>query len=82
MHKSKPCDFRAAIEEAFLAEHGFFETNKGTEQLSRTEANTVGVEEATGSNQDLEFQSQNQANFPNPFFLNLYASIIQFLLSK
>ena len=52
MHKSKSSDFRAAIEEAFLAEHGFFDTSRGTVQLSRTKVNPVGVEEATGSNQD------------------------------
>ncbi|KAJ9681209.1 hypothetical protein PVL29_020200 [Vitis rotundifolia] len=65
LHKSKPSDFREAIEEAFLAENGFFDTNNGSGQLSRTEANPVGVEEATGSNQDQESHSQNQGVFNN-----------------
>ena len=49
MHKSKSSDFRVAIEESFLAEHGFFDTSRGTVQLSRTKVNPVGVEKATGS---------------------------------
>ncbi|WKA05812.1 hypothetical protein VitviT2T_023751 [Vitis vinifera] len=65
LHKSKPSDFREAIEEAFLAENGFFDTNNGSGQLSRTEENPVGVEEATGSNQDQESHSQNQGVFNN-----------------
>ncbi|CBI40526.3 unnamed protein product, partial [Vitis vinifera] len=41
LHKSKPSDFREAIEEAFLAENGFFDTNNGSGQLSRTEENPI-----------------------------------------
>lgn len=78
LHKSKPSDFREAIEEAFLAENGFFDTNNGSGQLSRTEENLVGVEEATGSNQDQESHSQNQASSHNSIFLNFYSSFLQF----
>ncbi|XP_042505067.1 histone-lysine N-methyltransferase ATX5-like isoform X2 [Macadamia integrifolia] len=65
LHKSKPSDFRMAIEEAFLAEHGFME-------VLTEEANTVagqsayqqsiprGAQEATDSNQDQECNSQNK----------------------
>uniref|UniRef100_A0A1D1ZA96 Histone-lysine N-methyltransferase ATX4 n=1 Tax=Anthurium amnicola TaxID=1678845 RepID=A0A1D1ZA96_9ARAE len=65
LHRSKPSDFRMAIEEAFLAEHGFM-------GVQMEEGNTVGepaypqlvpggIQEATDSNQDQECQSQIQA---------------------
>ncbi|KAK1286740.1 Histone-lysine N-methyltransferase ATX4 [Acorus calamus] len=60
LHKSKPCDFRMAIEEAFLAEHGFVEIE--VEDLN-ADGQPVprGIQEATDSNQEQECQSQNQA---------------------
>ncbi|MQL74881.1 hypothetical protein Taro_007253 [Colocasia esculenta] len=65
LHKSKPSDFRMAIEEAFLAEHGFM----GTQVEERSTAGQPvypqlvpeGIQEATDSNQDQECQSQVQA---------------------
>lgn len=66
MHKSKPSDFRMAIEEAFLAEHGLADilinrTNLVAEQLNHHPDIAKGVQEATDSNQEQECQSQNQA---------------------
>ncbi|XP_057980958.1 histone-lysine N-methyltransferase ATX4-like [Malania oleifera] len=58
LHKSKPSDFRMAIEEGFLAEHGFIDFNHGT-GLTNDEAGATGIQEATGSNQDQECYSQN-----------------------
>ncbi|KAG0484659.1 hypothetical protein HPP92_008738 [Vanilla planifolia] len=65
LHKSKPSDLRMAIEEAFLAEHGFL----GTEidemnmigQMACAQTVSRGIHEATDSNHDLECQSQIQA---------------------
>ncbi|KAG0486378.1 hypothetical protein HPP92_008473 [Vanilla planifolia] len=64
LHKSKPSDLRMAIEEAFLAEHGFL----GTEidemnmigQMACAQTVSRGIHEATDSNHDLECQSQIQ----------------------
>lgn len=63
LYKSKPSDFRMAIEEAFLIEQGYMGTIVGYGQRAHPEANPCGIEEATGSNQDEEFPSQNQASF-------------------
>lgn len=54
LYGSRPSDFHMAIEEAILAEHGH--TNKGPEMEQETSpaTNDSGVEEATGSNQELE----------------------------
>ncbi|KAL5719182.1 hypothetical protein ACHQM5_011996 [Ranunculus cassubicifolius] len=64
LYKSKPSDFRMAIEEAFLAEHGLEDmlmnaTNIIPENLD-SNPSILGVQEATGSNQEQECQSQNQ----------------------
>ncbi|KAK9279386.1 hypothetical protein L1049_013065 [Liquidambar formosana] len=60
LYKSKPSDFRMAIEEAFLGEHGFLDTSCGTGRIAYPEAIPSGAEEATGSNQDQECPSQLQ----------------------
>ncbi|KAL5998996.1 hypothetical protein ACLOJK_009945 [Asimina triloba] len=67
LHKSKPSDFRMAIEEAFLAEHDFVvaepeEMTKAAEPASR-QSDHGDMQEATGSNQYQECQSQTQASW-------------------
>ncbi|XP_020576807.1 histone-lysine N-methyltransferase ATX4-like isoform X1 [Phalaenopsis equestris] len=65
LYKSKPSDFRMAIEEAFLAEHAFV----GTEvdgmsmigQVAYNQSVLSGIQEATGSNHDLECDSEIQS---------------------
>ncbi|PHT74713.1 Histone-lysine N-methyltransferase ATX5 [Capsicum annuum] len=63
LYGSRPSDFQMAIEEAILAKHG--STNKGPETKQETSpaTNDSGVEEATGSNQELEFCFSDQASF-------------------
>ncbi|CAN4108422.1 unnamed protein product [Withania somnifera] len=60
LYGSRPSDFHMAIEEAILAEHGC--TNKGLEmeQEISPATNDSGFEEATGSNQELEFYFSDQ----------------------
>lgn len=64
----KPSDFQIAMEEAFLAENGF--TEKLTHDINLAAGNTTaadfvyrGIEEATGSNQDQEFNYLNSVGF-------------------
>ncbi|XP_059312472.1 histone-lysine N-methyltransferase ATX5-like isoform X2 [Lycium ferocissimum] len=63
LYGSKPSDFQMAIEEAILAEHGY--TNKGpeTEQETPLATNDSGAEEATGSNQELDFCFPDQDGY-------------------
>ncbi|KAK9145496.1 hypothetical protein Sjap_005399 [Stephania japonica] len=66
LHKSKPSDFWMAIEEAFLAEHGFVDMYIGNTsivggQSDYNKCNPRGILEASDSNQDQECHSQNQA---------------------
>ncbi|WKA07632.1 hypothetical protein VitviT2T_025430 [Vitis vinifera] len=67
LNDCKPSDFRTAIEEAFLAENGFIE--KLTEDINVASGkpnyleSTRGIQEATGSNQDQECDSQDQDVF-------------------
>ncbi|KAB5531632.1 hypothetical protein DKX38_018302 [Salix brachista] len=63
-------DFQMAVEEAFLAELGF--TEKLMQDINTAAGNPIfdesvyrWLQEATGSNQDLEFHSPNQACFMN-----------------
>ncbi|XP_057951607.1 histone-lysine N-methyltransferase ATX4 isoform X1 [Malania oleifera] len=63
LNGNKPCDFQMAIEEAFLADHGF--TEKLTEDINVAAGNSSyheficrGIQEATDSNPDQEYQSQ------------------------
>ncbi|XP_077226900.1 histone-lysine N-methyltransferase ATX4-like isoform X2 [Tasmannia lanceolata] len=64
LFRSKPCDFRMAIEEAFLAEHGFagpqLEEMITIGKQARHQSLLRGIQEGTGSNQDQECHSQNQ----------------------
>ena len=64
----KPGDFQMAVEEAFLAEQGF--TEKLMQDINTAAGNPIfdesvyrWLQEATGSNQDLDFHSPNQASF-------------------
>lgn len=68
MNDSKPSDLRSAIEEAFLAEQGYtemlmVEINAAAGNLDYLKVIPGGVREATGSNQDQECNSRNQASF-------------------
>nr|XP_011470230.1 PREDICTED: histone-lysine N-methyltransferase ATX5 [Fragaria vesca subsp. vesca] len=61
----KPCDFQMATEEAFLVEQGF--TEKLLADINMAAGNPVydeslprGVQEATGSNHDLDYQFVDQ----------------------
>ncbi|XP_042485997.1 histone-lysine N-methyltransferase ATX4-like [Macadamia integrifolia] len=65
LHKSKPSDFRMAIEEAFLAEHGFMdvltdEVNTVAGQPAYDQSIPGGAQEVTDSNQHQECNSQNK----------------------
>ncbi|XP_021846513.2 histone-lysine N-methyltransferase ATX3 isoform X1 [Spinacia oleracea] len=60
LHKSKPSDFRMAIEEALLAEQGFMDEQLGMVTTSLYDGNPQGFHEATGSNQFRECLSQSQ----------------------
>ncbi|XP_028112648.1 histone-lysine N-methyltransferase ATX4-like isoform X8 [Camellia sinensis] len=67
LNDSKPSDLRSAIEEAFLAEHGFtemlmVEINAAAGNLGYLESIRGGVQEVTGSNQDQECNIHNQAS--------------------
>ncbi|KAF3776935.1 Histone-lysine N-methyltransferase [Nymphaea thermarum] len=67
LFKSKPSDFRLAIEEASLAEYGFFDPQSdGVSEDGQglyLSANSRGAQEATDSNQDQESNSQDEASF-------------------
>lgn len=66
--RCKPCEFPMAMEEAFLAENGF--TEKLIADINIAAGNTIcdetiqlrGIQEATGSNQDLDCHNANQAS--------------------
>ncbi|KAL9228998.1 hypothetical protein vseg_004517 [Gypsophila vaccaria] len=51
LHKSKPSDFRMAIEEALLAEQGLIDGNLGMVNADPYHANSLGLHEAIGSSQ-------------------------------
>lgn len=64
LYKLKPSKFRAAIEEAFLAERGFFELqiDEGCslEKAANDQSVADGINEVTGSNNEQECQSDSQ----------------------
>ncbi|XP_020674118.1 histone-lysine N-methyltransferase ATX4 isoform X1 [Dendrobium catenatum] len=65
LYRSSPSEFRMAIDEAFLAEHGFLgaevdEMSSGG-QMENSQSMPRGIQEATDSNHDLECQSQMQS---------------------
>lgn len=67
LHKSKPTDFRMAIEEALLAEQGFMDGQLGMVTSTVYDANPHGFHEATGSNHLQDCSSQCQACTLNIF---------------
>ncbi|CAK7324163.1 unnamed protein product [Dovyalis caffra] len=84
----KPDGFQMAVEEAFLAEQGF--TEKLIHDINTAAGNPVydesvyrWLQEATGSNQDQDFHSPNQASFMvckwnfDPWHLAQYLKIYQ-----
>lgn len=67
MNDSKPSDLRSAIEEAFLAEHGFtemlmVEINVAAGNLDYLESVRGGFLEDTDSNQEQECKTHKQAS--------------------
>ncbi|KAK3001119.1 hypothetical protein RJ639_022476 [Escallonia herrerae] len=62
LYGSKPSDFNMAIEEAFLAEHGYNDTTNGTGQGTDPVTKQSEIQEATGSNQDQDCCYSNQAS--------------------
>ncbi|PKA64430.1 Histone-lysine N-methyltransferase ATX4 [Apostasia shenzhenica] len=64
LYKSRPVDFRMAIEEAFLADGGFLgaevDERSLTGQMAFHHSAPRGIQEATDSNHELECQSQLQ----------------------
>ncbi|KAG4950917.1 hypothetical protein JHK85_044784 [Glycine max] len=61
LYKSKPSDFRMALEEAMLAEDGVLESHLGRrEEVTHANAHPDGLMEATGSYVDEECYGQDQ----------------------
>jgi len=61
LYKSKPSDFRMALEEAMLAEDGVLESHLGRrEEVTHADAHPDGLMEATGSYVDEECYGQDQ----------------------
>lgn len=60
MYKSKPSDFKMALEEALLAEDGILDSHLGVEQITNVEAHPSGFTEVTGSYDDQEDNCQDQ----------------------
>ncbi|RDX76501.1 Histone-lysine N-methyltransferase ATX3, partial [Mucuna pruriens] len=60
LYKSKPSDFRMALEEAMLAEDGVLESHLGGEEVTDVEAHPDELMEATGSYVDEEYCGQDQ----------------------
>lgn len=58
LYKSKPSDFQMALEEALLAENGILDTDLGAGH--NPDANPNGFQEATASNLDQQYYSQDQ----------------------
>ncbi|GAB2217455.1 hypothetical protein Droror1_Dr00000647 [Drosera rotundifolia] len=60
LHKSQPSDFRMAIEEAYLTEQGFVDSNQVMNEAGSLNAYPVGFPVATGSNQLRGHQLQDE----------------------
>ncbi|XP_074273116.1 histone-lysine N-methyltransferase ATX3-like isoform X2 [Silene latifolia] len=63
LHKSKPSDFRMAIEEALLAEQGLMDGQLGMGNAAPYHGNSLGFQDDIGSSQVQECLSQEQAVF-------------------
>ncbi|URD88654.1 Histone-lysine N-methyltransferase [Musa troglodytarum] len=62
LYRCKPSDLRTAIEEAFLADHGFLGVQVDGMSSSGEPAYLSKIKEATGSNHDQECQSEIKAS--------------------
>ncbi|KAL9262357.1 Histone-lysine N-methyltransferase ATX3-like protein, partial [Drosera capensis] len=60
LHKSQPSDFRMAIEEAYLTEQGFVDSNQVMNEAGSLNVYPMGFPEATGSNRFRGHQLQDQ----------------------
>ena len=69
LFKSKPSDFRKALEEAKLAEDGILESHLRTEEMTDLEAHPDKLQEVSTSNIDREYYCQDKVIFY--FFLLL-----------
>ncbi|XP_009774695.1 histone-lysine N-methyltransferase ATX4-like isoform X2 [Nicotiana tabacum] len=63
LYGSRPSDFHMAIEEAILAEHGYTDKRPEMEQETSPATNDSGIEEATGSNQELDLCFSDQDGY-------------------
>lgn len=83
MHGCKPNNLRIAIEEAFLAEHGFTGVQVDGMSTSGEPAYVSGIKEATDSNHDEECQSENKASKgPTIIVLFIMLWMPQMILSR
>ena len=62
LYKLRPSKFRAAIEEAFLAERGFFDLQIDGDKSVNEQSVADGTHEVTGSNTEQECQSNSQVS--------------------
>ncbi|KAE9605740.1 putative histone-lysine N-methyltransferase transcription regulator PHD family [Lupinus albus] len=60
LYKSKPSDFRMALEEAMLAQDGLLDSQLGVEEVTNVKAYSDGLKQATGSYVDHECYYQGQ----------------------
>lgn len=67
LHTSKPSELRAAIEEAFLAEHGFFNMQGNAISSSGEPPYSTSIKEATSSNHEQECQSDTKLSTPKRY---------------
>ncbi|KAM1613656.1 hypothetical protein PS2_002126 [Malus domestica] len=69
LNNCEPCEFQMAIEEAFLVEQGFTEKLIADINMAAMYDDSVrrGVQEATGSNHDLDQASSLRALFPDVY---------------
>ncbi|CAL9137056.1 unnamed protein product [Musa acuminata var. zebrina] len=76
LYRCKPSDLRTAIEEAFLADHGFLGVQVDGMSSSGEPAYLSKIKEATGSNHDQECQSEIKASkILSPFRSKQYCQI-------
>ncbi|OIW02310.1 hypothetical protein TanjilG_11204 [Lupinus angustifolius] len=60
LYKSKPSDFRMALEEAMLAQDGLLDSQLGVEEVTNVKVHSGGLKQATGSYFDHECYYQGQ----------------------
>ncbi|XP_074582265.1 histone-lysine N-methyltransferase ATX4-like [Curcuma longa] len=67
LHTSKLSELKAAIEEAFLAEHGFFNMEGNVISSSGEPPYSTSIKEATSSNNEQECQSDTKLSTPKRY---------------